>query len=817
MSQRGNNGRRPARRSVTWDGQRKREIERELVRRLRASRRPSWLALPLALAIAGGVATTASPAEAARLAAGATSVKSQKTVVVDRSGQQSTTQTDATTQTDTTAQSSQTSQTLRQIQFGCRVDCDGTTLTQDAVQSNVTEQTITQTDATATQTATQQNTTAQRLVQVQIGCVAFCSSTTQTQTALQTDATTQTIGQTQDGATIADQQATQSSQTQQSVKQIQIVCRHDCTDVTATQSVTQSSSLAATTTQAQLGGADTEQSQALDQAAGTTQSTTQRQQGQATTTQQTAIVSSQVVQVAAQDQQGLDGAGQDQAVTQAVATQQDVSLETAATTRATGDATASQLTATSIADVSSSTVQLFDQTQTAGADAEQLQTAGQDASDARDVELAAAGAQASVAVDGQTNAAWVTAIGVAYGGTQQTGSQQQQADAGADQVQSAAQTSSAELGMSASAEGTQSAVSSGGTAGVTQINEEEVIALGLSSKTTGQALLQRQVAGDGATQDQTAEQDVTVQHATEAEAAAAQSAANTSGNGDVLQANAAASVGVAAGSDVVTSTASQEQQAGADAQQTQSAERAVQVEQTSQAATSLDQSAVNASGDGSVLQASGSFTWSNETNALASNTAAVTSATEQNQSAESGSGQTQTAADGAGIDQTATVDGTARQSSSNASGDGAVTQDAATRLTAQSWNDPRVSQSVSQTQTGADAAGQEQSAAQDGRITTRGAAEATLSQDSENTSGDGRRRAVGVVGRRRRARQRQPRPGRCRGRPGQLPDPGRRRRCAPARRELAGELRGADRNGRRGRRAARRQPLGRRQRPAARL
>ena len=81
-----------------------------------------------------------------------------------------------------------------------------------------------QTGTTATQTASQRNTTAQRLVQVQIGCVAFCDATTQTQTAVQMDATSQTIGQTQAGTTVSAQQATQGSQTRQSVKQIQINC-----------------------------------------------------------------------------------------------------------------------------------------------------------------------------------------------------------------------------------------------------------------------------------------------------------------------------------------------------------------------------------------------------------------------------------------------------------------------------------------------------------------------------------------------------------------------------------------------------------------
>src|SRR3954470_6699181 len=79
MFERGIDGRSSARRSVTWDGERKREIERELKRRLRASRRATWLAAGVALAVAGSVAAPPPP-EAPRVAAGSSRVTSQRVV-----------------------------------------------------------------------------------------------------------------------------------------------------------------------------------------------------------------------------------------------------------------------------------------------------------------------------------------------------------------------------------------------------------------------------------------------------------------------------------------------------------------------------------------------------------------------------------------------------------------------------------------------------------------------------------------------------------------------------------------------------------------
>jgi hypothetical protein len=129
-------------------------------------------------------------------------------------------------------------QAIWRVQVGCRTYCHGTSQFQSATQQSDTKQ-----DATAIASggqssraaAVNQSYTVQFVWQTQLGCVAFCWSTTMNQSASQDAQTTQMATAASDIGALAENVA----ETLQYVWQVQHGCEVECYDVIESQSLTQ--------------------------------------------------------------------------------------------------------------------------------------------------------------------------------------------------------------------------------------------------------------------------------------------------------------------------------------------------------------------------------------------------------------------------------------------------------------------------------------------------------------------------------------------------------------------------------------------------
>jgi hypothetical protein len=129
-------------------------------------------------------------------------------------------------------------QAVWQVQKGCQAYCYGTSQVQSASQSSTTHQSATATGGGTTQAgavAVNVAGTVQFVFQTQLGCIAFCFTTSQAQSTSQTAQTTQSATAT--GETFLT--ALNVAETFQFVWQFQQGCEVECYDASSTQSTTQ--------------------------------------------------------------------------------------------------------------------------------------------------------------------------------------------------------------------------------------------------------------------------------------------------------------------------------------------------------------------------------------------------------------------------------------------------------------------------------------------------------------------------------------------------------------------------------------------------
>jgi hypothetical protein len=129
-------------------------------------------------------------------------------------------------------------QAIWQVQKGCQAYCYGTSQVQSASQSSTTHQSATATGGGSTPSgavAVNVAGTVQFIFQTQLGCIAFCFTTSQVQSTSQSAQTTQSATATGDGVLTALNVA----ETFQFVWQVQQGCEVECSDASSTQSQTQ--------------------------------------------------------------------------------------------------------------------------------------------------------------------------------------------------------------------------------------------------------------------------------------------------------------------------------------------------------------------------------------------------------------------------------------------------------------------------------------------------------------------------------------------------------------------------------------------------